>query len=91
MHLNILWQKFIVIIPMLVSRDIRLQPFTNQQVSVYTFCLGAVTSQDIHFIGSLPTNDCVFLSKTYIKCGLIMVYHCLDEIGPQGPCLFFFT
>ena len=51
-----------------VSRDIGLQPSPSRPISVYTYCLGVVTSSDIHFHGSLPPNDCVFLYQTYIGC-----------------------
>ena len=45
----------------LVSRDIRLQPSPSRPFIVYSFCLGVVTSQYIHFRGSLPPTDCASL------------------------------
>ena len=45
----------------LVSRDIGLQPSPSRPFIVYSFCLGVVTSQNIHFHVSLPPTDCVSL------------------------------
>ena len=52
----------------LMSRHIGLQPYPSGPVSVNAFCLGFGTFQDIHFRGSSPPNDCVFLYKTSIGC-----------------------
>ena len=52
----------------LMSRHIGLEPYPSRPVSVNTFCLGFGTLQDIHFRGSSPPTDCVFLYKTSIVC-----------------------
>ena len=52
----------------LMSRHIGLQPYPSRPVSVNAFCLGFGSLQDIHFRGSSPPTDYVFLYKTSIGC-----------------------
>ena len=43
------------------------------------FCFGVMTSQDVHFRGSLPPNDCVSLHKIYLGC----IVHILGYIDAK--------
>ena len=71
-----------------MSRDIGLQPSPSRPISVYTYCLNVVTSSDIHFHGSLPPYDCVFLHKTSIGCIMHIIGYndanCDGEVGILG-------
>ena len=70
-----------------MSRNIGLEPFPSGSIIVYSFCLGVVTSQHIHFHGFSPPTDCVSLYKTYIGC----ILHILDYIDANfdGQYSFF--
>ena len=73
----------------LVSRDIGLQPSPSRPFIVYSFCLGVVTSQDIHFRGSLPPTDCVSLWKklklnSFFTFLAILMHNLTDSIAFFG-------
>ena len=63
----------------LLSRNIGLEPFQSQPLIVYSFCLGVVTSQHIHFHGSSPPTDRTSLYTTYIGC----ILHALSYIDEK--------
>ena len=66
----------------LVSRHMGLQLSPSRLVSLNSFGLGFVTSSDIHFLGSLLPNDCVFLYKTYIRC-ILHIFWCDTHTLPS--------